>query len=232
MMCNGWVQLRFLAIACAFLASVNLVAPAKAALLFGHPQAMLSGTVALSDSNAGNLYYGDIEYAVFKAPNFQVAFPGADTPNGGVAAGEVVYAYQVIDNGAKTQGITQFSAGISDLGPPDNPLHYGDGFDDDELVITGDSSYVPGTGGAPNQVAPIGSAVPWKFLGGSAIKNSVSAVLFYTSPYGPGWDNGSTTSGAGQSRIPAPEVPEPCSLAMASFVLFGFAAWRRRCRAV
>jgi hypothetical protein len=233
MMCNGRVQLRFLAIACALLSSVVLVRPTEAALLFGHAQASLSGTVPLLDTNAGNLHYGDVEYAVFSAPNFQIAFPGSDTPNGGVTAGEVVYAYQVIDNGAKMQGITQFSAGISDLGPPANPLQYGDGIDDDELVVTGDSSFVVGTGVAPNQVSPIGSAVPWKFLGASAIKNSTSAVLFYTSPYGPRWDNGSTTSGAGQSRIPGPEVgvPEPSGLALASFMLIGFAAWRRRSRA-
>src|SRR5262245_23313755 len=129
MMCNGRVQLRFLAIACALLSGLILGRPATAALLFGHPQAALSGIVPLLDSNAGNFHYGDVEYAGFSPVNFASAF-GADTPNGGVAAGETVYAYQVIDNGSRTQGITQFSAGLSDLGPPANPLHFGDGLDD------------------------------------------------------------------------------------------------------
>jgi hypothetical protein len=235
MMCNYRVRLQFIAIACALLSGLILVPPAAAALLLGHSQAALSGVVPLLDSNAGNLHYGDVEYAVFNPINFQNAFPGADTPNGGVAAGEVVYAYQVIDNGAKTAGITQFSAGLSDSGPPANPQHFGDGLDDDELVITGDSSFVAGTGQDPNQVSPIGDSVPWKFLGASSINSGASSVLFYTSPFGPTWDNGATTSGAGQSRIPAPEVgvpvpefvPEPSTFALVPLAILVL-AWRRR----
>jgi hypothetical protein len=205
-------------------------------LLNGHALASLSGIVPLLDSSAANFHYGDIEYAVFNSPSWQVAFPGANTPNGGVTANEVVYAFQVTDNGGRMNGITQFTAGIADLGPPLNPLHHGDGLNDDELVTTGDSSYVVGTGAAPSAVSAIGSSVPWRFLGASAIKSTTSAVLFYTSPYGPTWDNGSTTTGAGQSRIPAPEVgvpipeggiPEPSTITLAFLAVLG-AMGRRR----
>ena len=139
----------------------------------------------------GNLHYGDVEFAVFNAATWSVLFPGQDTPSGGVVAGEAVYAFQVFDNGAKPAGITQFSAGLSDI------LPFGDLTFDNELVTTGDSDYIAGTGQDPNQVSPIGSSVPWKFLGANAINSEGSSVLFYTSPFGPRWDNGGTTSGAG-----------------------------------
>jgi hypothetical protein len=198
-----------------------------------HPNALpgTSGSVPLLDTNMGNLHYGDVEFAVFNAATWSVLFPGQDTPSGGVGAGEAVYAYQVFDNGAIPAGITQFSAGLSDI------LPFGDLTFDNEQVTTGDSDYIAGTGQDPNQVSPIGSSVPWKFLGASAIKSEGSSVLFYTSPFGPRWDNGSTTSGAGASRIPAPEfgvlvpegfVPEPSALVLASLALCGAAIWRRR----
>jgi hypothetical protein len=214
--------------------------PAAAALLFGNPNAMLSGTVPLLDSNSGNLHYGDVEYAVFNSAGWLTAFPGEDTPNGGVAAGETIYAFQVYDNGAKANGITQFSAGLGDAGPPG----YGDGLDDNELVNAGDQDFVALGGQVPSftQVAASllwgavnGGSVKFNFVGaGPRLQNEWSSVLYYTSPYGPTWDNASTTTGAGESRIPGPEVgvPEPASFAMAFGFVVGIAAWRRRSRAI
>jgi hypothetical protein len=238
MMCNGRFQLRFLAIACALSCGLLFQQPVMAGPLFPggnpHPNALpgTSGSVPLLDTNMGNLHYGDVEFAVFNAATWSVLFPLQDTPSGGVAANEAVYAFQVFDNGAKPNGITQFSAGLSDI------LPFGDLTFDNELVTTGDSDYIAGTGQDPNQVSPIGSSVPWKFVGaGAAINSEASSILFYTSPFGPTWDNGSTTTGAGASRIPAPEVgvpvpegfiPEPSAFALASLALCGLAIWRRR----
>jgi hypothetical protein len=238
MMCNGRVQLRFIAIASALSCGLLFQQPVMAGPLFPggnpHPNALpgTSGSVPLLDTNMGNLHYGDVEFAVFNAATWSVLFPLQDTPSGGVAAGEAVYAYQVFDNGAKPNGITQFSAGLSDI------LPFGDLTFDDELVTTGDSDYIAGTGQDPNlPLSPVGSSVPWKFLGASAINSEGSSVLFYTSPFGPTWDNGSTTTGAGASSIPAPEVgvpvpegfiPEPSAFVLASLALCGLAIWRRR----
>jgi hypothetical protein len=200
---------------------IGAIQTATAALLIGNANAVLSGTVPLLDSSMGNLHYGDIEYAVFSSAGWQAAFPGEDTPNGGVAAGEAVYAFQVYDNGANPNGISQFSAGLADLGPP----AFGDGSDDDELVNSGDQDYVSLGGQVPTLTQVTASSVRFNFVGTDPrLQSEWSSVLFYTSPYGPTWDNGSTTSGAGQSRIPAPEVgvriPEPSALVLAIVTTF------------
>lgn len=239
-----WNQLQLFAVAFALCVALSAIQPASAGLLLGNGNAALSGTVPLLDSSMGNLHYGDIEYAVFNSAGFTAAFPGENTPNGGATdPNEVIYAFQVYDNGAKPIGIFQFSAGLADLGPPALPLHHGDNEDDNELVTAGDADFVALGGQSPDftQViasalhAPSGSNVKWTFA--ESLKSEWSAVLYYTSPNGPRWDNGSTTTGAGQSRIPAPEVgvpvpegeiPEPSSLMLAAAALIGLSAMRRQ----
>jgi hypothetical protein len=225
--CDAQFRILLVGIACWLL--IGAIRPATAALLIGNANAALSGTVPLLDSGMGNLHYGDIEYAVFSSAGWQAAFPGEDTPNGGVAAGEAVYAFQVYDNGANPNGISQFSAGLADIGPP----AFGDGLDDDELVISGDQNYVSLGGQVPTLTQVTASSVRYNFVGsGPRLQNEWSSVLYYTSPYGPTWDNGSTTSGAGQSRIPAPEVgvpiPEPSVFVLAVLATFATSIRRRR----
>jgi hypothetical protein len=243
-------QLWAIALAFAVFVGTGSLQPAVAGLLFPggnpHPLAITgsSGIVPLLDTSAGNLHYGDIEFAVFNFAGWAAAFPGANTPNDGLGNKEAFYAFQVIDNGA-TDGITQFSAGLADLGPLLFPQHFGDGGDDNELVNAGDQGVVAGTGQAPTfiQLTPSalygavnGSSVKYNFTGAARLQNETSAVVFYSSPWGPRWDNGSTTSGAGQSRIPAPEqglipegnIPEPSSLALVSLAAIGWAVRRRR----
>jgi len=235
MMRNGGKQPKLLSLGFGLLIAMGFSQLAFAGLLYPgglpHPDAIpgWSGTVPLVNST-NSLHYGDIEYAVFKALDFPWA---EDTPNGGVAAGEFVYAFQV--HNIQSTDITQFAAGLADLGPPLFPAHHGDGSDDNEEVQLGDQDYVPGTGQIPsssqvtNSVlygAANGSSVRFNFNSGpmdSRLNSGEwSAVLFYTSPWGPRWDNASTTTGAGQSRIPAPEngvIPEPSSVVLGSFGL-------------
>lgn len=238
MMRNSGVLSSFLVCGFAVWLCVDVPRQATAALLFPNVFAIpgSSGTVPLIDSTSAT-HYGDIEHAVFTAANFGLAFPGEDNPNLRVAAGEFVYAFQVYNNGSRGD-IVQFSAGLADIGPPLFPLHHGDGIDDAESVNTGDQDFIAGTGQAPNfssvsssaiHGASSGSSVRFNFAGAVADRlnsGEWSAVLFYTSPWAPLWDNGSTTTGAGQSRIPAPEegrlqpfIPEPSSLVLALLAL-------------
>jgi PEP-CTERM motif len=257
----GGIRRRLVAFGLSLGLVVGLAKLALAGPLFPgglpHPLANLgsSGTVQLrhdADNNpiTPNQYYGDVEFAVFTAANFLTVFPGQDTPNGGVAAGEAVYAYQVINStpaGDTLGDITQFSVGLADLGGAN---HFGDGLDDNELVIAGDQDFIPP--GPPGQVpslsqviasaihAPSGSSVRYSFNDGTDASHlgpgESSAILFYTSPFGPRFDNASTTTGQGQSRVPAPEVgvppgggiPEPTSLALASLGVAAIGVCRRR----
>jgi hypothetical protein len=245
MMRGCGVSGSLLSIVLALLLSV----PASAGLLYPggnpHPNALpgWSGTVQLIDS-VTNQHYGDVEFAVFNSASFSFAFPGQETPNGGVALNEAIYAFQVFNNGARGD-ISQFTAGLADVGPPLNPLHYGDGVDDNELVNLGDQDYIAGTGQDPGITSVIpaasGSSVRFNFLGATAADRlntgEWSSVLFYTSPWGPGWENASTATGAGQSRVPGPEegrlvpqdfVPEPGTFGLLSLAALGLAFQRRR----
>jgi hypothetical protein len=258
MMRNGGIRFGLVAFGLSACLGVAVVEPAPAGPLFPgglpHPLANFgsSGTVQLlhdADNNpiTPNQHYGDIEYAVFTAANFLTVFPGQDTPNLGVAAGETVYAYQVINNGARGD-VTQFSAGLGDRGGLALPFHFGDGLDDNELVNPGDQDFVAGTGQAPSLAQVIlsalhltsGDSVRFSFTGATAESQlntgESSAILFYTSPFGPRFDNATTSTGQGQSRVPAPEVgvppgggiPEPSALALAGLGLAALVGCCRR----
>jgi hypothetical protein len=242
MMRNSGVRSGLILIGVSIWLSVGVSQFAAAGLLFPNALAIpgSSGTVPLIDMNTAT-HYGDVEHAVFTAANFATftalnGFGFQDTPNLGVTAGEFVYAYQVYNIGA--QDIVQFSAGLADVGPPLNPMHHGDGMDDPESVNSGDQDFIMGTGQDPNSSsvsasavhgAASGSSVRFNFAGPMPARinsGEASSILFYTSPWAPRWDNGSTTTGAGQSRIPGPEegrtqpfIPEPSSLALALVAL-------------
>jgi hypothetical protein len=264
MMRNGGVQrIRRIATGFALCIGIGVAQPSMAAtigILSGHALATVSGRVPLmadtdgDGTTAPDLYYGDIDYAVFRAADFLTAFPSATTPNGGLGLGEIVYAYQVYYEGnlPGVPSLSSFSAGLADQGPSLGAafmFQHGHGLpNDDENVTTGDQSFInnsvggslAGTQNPQSTQVPGGSPYPgsvkYNFLSSFALNGGeTSTVLFYTSPWGPEWDNGTTSHAQGASRIPSPLegrltpfIPEPSSLALASLAMIGWAACGRR----
>lgn len=208
-----------IAIAVAFAMWLHGTSAAHAALN-GDPNALLSSS---STFDAGAT---TVDYAVYAPGSFALSFPGEDSPNGGVAAGEFTYAYQIAEL-PNYGGITQFSVGLADAAPN------GDLVDDDELVNEGDESYVLGSGTAPSTQFISASSVRADF----ASLIGTSAVLYFTSPYGPEIDNATTDWSAffGLGAVASPDanyvsshMPEPSSMALAVLAGVVLASWRRR----
>jgi hypothetical protein len=184
-----------------------------------------NGTIVLSaDTNAIPAWHGsvrytnvdpiynpqlavDVNYAVYAPGRFNASFPGQD-PTAGT---EFIYAYQVLNNLTPHPGwpiwqgnedyVTKFSVGMTQL---------------DELPSN--AGYVVGTGQAPSSSnLPLGSA-GWTYRSSSnkLIYGSTSAVLYYASPFGPEWDDG-TVKGYNAVTIPLSmpsPTPEPASLSV------------------
>jgi hypothetical protein len=203
--------------------------PLQAGLLSGQGLEGWSGSVGLPSGYGFD--YGSLAYAVFAPNTFGTLFSGSDTENGGVAAGEYVYAYQL--KNLNTMGpVSQFSVGLADLAGGNPPKH-GDGIDDLEDVIDGDESYVAGSGVSPSgSFATFNNSVRFDFT--PALGNATTAVMFFTSQYGPEWDNSTTNITLGGSvAVPSPDAnsvgttPEPSAFVLAVLAAVVLGAWRR-----
>ena len=184
-----------------------------------------NGTVVLSsDTNAIPAWHGSVlytnvdpiympqlavtvEYAVYAPTQFNLSFPGAD-PSAGT---EFIYAYQVFNNLTPHPGwpawqgsedyVTKFSVGMTGL--DEQPSNAG---------------FVAGTGQAPSSSnLPSGSA-GWTYRASSnkLLYGATSAVLYYASPFGPEWDDG-TVQGYNSITLPLSmpsPTPEPTSLCL------------------
>lgn len=158
-------------------------------------------------------FIADLSYAVYEPGDFTLSFPGEV-----VDPTHYVYAYQVdsvsstvysgIYGGAYVQA---FSINIQ-----------GDEQITAATSVAGSGTVAPNTGG----VVP--TSVSWDFIGGLITPGNSSEVLYYTSPFGPEFDNSAlsgTASFFDEQQVPTP-VPEPASLALLG--LGGLAMLRRR----
>jgi hypothetical protein len=170
-----------------------------------------------------------VEYAVY-APNpgaskFDATFgPGADPTNGA----HYVYAYQVYNLSSAFTGVIQLSVGL----------------DGDEPISSLDSLPILGIDPLTAAFNPAGgppfSNVLWKDYGaanGRVNSGQNSSILFFTSPFGPEFDDGAIQANLPNltHQLPSP-TPEPSTLLLAGLAvalspLFGrriLASRRRR----
>jgi len=164
----------------------------------------------------------NIEFCIYQPGQFELSFPGQD-PSGGV---EWVYAYQVFNN---IDPHPAESIGYD----PDYVSRISIGLDPD----TGAQGCyaVPDTGIQPDGLDVLDSTstqAGWDFtemqMAYSVDPPAISAVLFFTSPYGPGLKS-VTVSGwqPGTGELPSPCVPEPTT---AAILLAGLGLWIRKKR--
>ena len=162
-------------------------------------------------TNVDSVYYPQlavsVDYAVYAPGQFNASFPGQDP----TAGADYIYAYQVFNNLNPHPGwpvwqgtedyVTKFSVGMTEL---------------DEQP--GNAGFVAGTGQAPSSSnLPLGSA-GWTYRSSSnkLPYGATSAVLYYASPFGPEWDDG-TVQGYNSVTLPLSmpsPTPEPASLSL------------------
>lgn len=160
------------------------------------------------------------EYCVYLPGQFDLSFPGED-PSGGA---RYIYAYQL----------------FNDLDPhpaagtgydPDYVYRFTVGLNTDEAAA--DNTYLSGTGAVPDDLDTLtatSTQVGWNFTLNQMYYPSVSAVLLFSSPYGPEMYN-ATVRGwqlATGYELPSP-VPEPATLSLLA-IGAGWLAMRRRRR--
>lgn len=199
--------------------SVALAAP-----LPTDPNAMVGwkGTQAyLHTPIAGVTLKANVEYAVYAPGFFNLSFPATD-PSGGA---HYVYAYEIFNDQGGNRSILNFTVGFS--GGNELPANIGH----TALTLSGtpiaptSSSFIPA--GTPKTSAKWDFSPSTVFPAGTGRKSN---ILYYTSPYGPEWDNGSLQGSSGTANtqlLPSP-APEPATwilglTGMAALMLFRFA---------
>lgn len=202
----------YLRIACCAMVGLLLAGSASGAVvLSSDANAIPAWHGSVLYTNVDPIYYPQlavsVDYAVYAPGQFGLSFPGADPTSGS----RFIYAYHVLNNLTPHPGwsawqgnedyVTKFSVGMTQL---------------DELPSN--AGYVTGTGQAPNSSnLPIGSA-GWTYRASTnkLLYGATGAVLYYASPFGPEWDDGTVQGYYAVTlplSMPSP-MPEPASLSL------------------
>ena len=214
----------YLRLACCAMVGLLLVGGASGSVVLSSDANAMSawqGSALFASADPGNLpqLAASVDYAVYAPGKFNVSFPGMDP----TAGAEFIYAYQVYNNLSPHPGwpvwqgnedyVTKFSVGMSVL------------FDE----LPSNAGFLAGTGQAPSASnLPTGSA-GWTYRASfnKLLYGATSAVLYYASPFGPEWDDG-TVQGYNSVTLPLSmpsPTPEPATLSL--LAMGGLAMLRR-----
>jgi len=185
--------------------------------LVSDPNAMPAwqGTQGFYDVGSGTTLDVDVEYAVFKPGAYGLS--GTD-PSGGK---EYVYAYQVFNDLLGNVPVSSFSVGLDPTAKVANI-----GSDAGSGTLGGTAPTASAFSGTPP------TSACWYFFLNTIDPppaNEYSAVLLFTSPYGPQWAPGSLLDSGLSDRqdLPSP-MPEPATMTLVGLGLAGLVARRRR----
>jgi hypothetical protein len=129
------------------------------------------GTTSFSDVDVDRNLSGTIDYAVFKAADFNAAFPAYAQP------GPVVYAYQIlVDDSTTLSDISHLSLSFNTDPSLSNPTS----------VPSPDFPFTGFTGQAPSSFGNDTESADW-FFQTQINPGLYSEILVYSSPYLPDW---------------------------------------------
>jgi hypothetical protein len=167
------------------------------------------GTVRFQNAPFFAALVVDVDYCVYTRSEFDsvAAFSGANLPAYDPDDGpQYVYTYQLFNNLTHDAGVT-----------PDYVQQFSTGLDGDENASN--VGRIAGTGQLPSVSNLPGTSAVWYYFGGNRLYYpATSAVLHYTSPYPPEWDNG-TVQGVNavthDDAMPSPtNTPEPATMVL------------------
>ena len=202
-----------------FVVAMLLASNAAGGVLAGDPNGIAGwqGTQTFDTVNiyAVTYYTADIDYCVYEPGQFTETF----TPESGHEpdSSHYVYAYQIVQITSAYGGyVNRFSVGLN-------------GGDEEEAGIW----YIPASGDVdPSNSAFAPFTAGWDF-DPAVYVGETSAVLYFSSPFGPELDTASVTGyfSTGDTQMMPSPMPEPGTLALLAVGFAAICGARRRRRA-